>query len=155
MEQILDLLTSYGPWGMFLAAFLAGSILPFSSETVMVALLAVGISPWELLLYASLGNSLGGVTCYYIGRLTTPESMQRFFHVKPQHMERARHLVLRWGALMGFFCWVPILGDAILVTLGIMRSNALVVNLMMLLGRTLRYAIILFSALGIGRLIGE
>ena len=68
MEQFLDLLTNYGPWGMFIAAFLAGSILPFSSEAVMVALLAAGISPWILLLYASVGNSLGGITCYYIGR---------------------------------------------------------------------------------------
>ncbi|MBR5234781.1 MAG: DedA family protein [Bacteroidaceae bacterium] len=152
MEQLLDLLTSYGLWGMFIAAFLAGSILPFSSEAVMVALLAVGISPWLLLLYASLGNSLGGVTCYYIGRLTTPERVQRLFRINPRHMERARRLVLRWGALMGFFCWVPILGDAILVTLGIMRSNALVTNLMMLLGRTLRYATVLLSALGIGHL---
>lgn len=153
MEQFLDLLTSYGLWGMFVAAFLAGSILPFSSEAVMVALLAVGISPWLLLLYASVGNSLGGVTCYYIGRLTTPERVQRFFRINPRHMERARRLVLRWGALMGFFCWVPILGDAILVTLGIMRSNPLVTNLMMVLGRTLRYATVLFSALGIGHLL--
>lgn len=153
MEQFLDLLTNYGPWGMFIAAFLAGSILPFSSEAVMVALLAAGISPWILLLYASVGNSLGGITCYYIGRLVTPERVQQFFRINPRHMERAHRLVSRWGALMGFFCWVPILGDAILVTLGIMRSNALVTNLMMILGRTLRYATVLFSALGIGRLI--
>ena len=59
MEQFLDLLTNYGPWGMFIAAFLAGSILPFSSEAVMVALLAAGINPWILLMYASVGNSLG------------------------------------------------------------------------------------------------
>ncbi len=152
MEQLFDLLTSYGLWGMFIAAFLAGSILPFSSEAVMVALLAVGISPWLLLLSASVGNSLGGITCYYIGRLTTPECVQQFFHIKPQHMERAHRLVSRWGALMGFFCWVPILGDAILVTLGIMHSNAFVTNLMMILGRTLRYATVLLSALGIGHL---
>ena len=152
MEQLLDLLTSYGLWGMFIAAFLAGSILPFSSEAVMIALLAVGISPWLLLLSASVGNSLGGITCYYIGRLTTPERVQQFFHIKPQHMDRAHRLVSRWGALMGFFCWVPILGDAILITLGIMHSNPLITNLMMILGRTLRYATVLLSALGIGHL---
>lgn len=153
MEQFLDLLTSYGLWGMFIAAFLAGSILPFSSEVVMVSLLAVGIEPWQLLLYASIGNSLGGITCYYIGRLTTPERMQQILHVNPRHMKHAQCLVQRWGALMGFLCWIPILGDAILVTLGIMRSNALVTNIMMVFGRTLRYAAVLFSALGIGHLI--
>ena len=138
---------------MFISAFLAGSILPFSSEAVMVALLAVGNSPWMLLLYASVGNSLGGVTCYYIGRLTTPERVQALFRIKPHHMERAHRLVNRWGALMGFFCWFPFIGDAILVTLGIMRSNPLATNIMMILGRTLRYATVLLSALGIGKLL--
>ncbi len=153
MEQLLDILVNYGPWGMFIAAFLAGSILPFSSETVMIALLAVGLNPWALLLYASVGNSLGGISCYYIGRLTTPEKVQRIFRIKPQNMERARKLVQRWGPLMGLFCWLPFLGDAILVTLGIMRSNPLLTNIMMILGRTLRYATVLLSALGIASLL--
>lgn len=137
---------------MFVAAFLAGSILPFSSEVVMIALLAVGSSPWELLLYASIGNSLGGITCYCIGRLTTPERVQQIFHIKPQYMEQAHRLVQRWGSLMGFFCWLPFLGDAILVTLGIMRSNPFLTNVTMILGRTLRYATVLLSALGISKL---
>lgn len=153
MEQLFDILINYGPWGMFIAAFLAGSILPFSSETVMIALLAVGVNPWTLLLYASIGNSLGGITCYYIGRLTTPEKVQHVFRIKPQNMERARKLVERWGPLMGLFCWLPFLGDAILVTLGIMRSNPLLTNMMMILGRTLRYATVLLSALGIASLL--
>lgn len=152
MEQFLDLLASYGVWGMFIAAFLAGSILPFSSEAVMIALLAVGINPWLLLLYASVGNSLGGITCYYIGRLTTPERIQQIFRIKPQRMKQAHRLVARWGSLMGFLCWLPFLGDAILVTLGIMRSNPLATNITMILGRTLRYATVLFSALGISSL---
>lgn len=153
MEQLLDILVNYGPWGMFIAAFLAGSILPFSSETVMIALLAVGLNPWALLFYASVGNSLGGISCYYIGRLTTPEKVQRIFRIKPQNMERARKLVQCWGPLMGLFCWLPFLGDAILVTLGIMRSNPLLTNIMMILGRTLRYATVLLSALGIASLL--
>ena len=153
MEHLYDLLINFGPWGMFVAAFLAGSILPFSSEAVMIALLAVGLSPWKLLLYASVGNSLGGITCYYIGRLTTPERVQHIFHIKPEYMRRAHRLVQRWGALMGFFCWFPFLGDAILVTLGIMRSNPLLTNITMILGRTLRYSTILLSVLGISKLL--
>ena len=153
MEQLLDILIGYGHWGMFLSAFLAGSILPFSSETVMVALLAMGVNPWMLLLSASVGNTLGGVTCYCIGRIASPEWVQCFFHVKDKHMQRARALVTRWGAWMGLFCWVPILGDAILVTLGIMRSKPIPTNLTMVIGRTLRYAIVLFSALGVAKLL--
>lgn len=151
MEQLFDVLINYGPWGMFIAAFLAGSILPFSSETVMIALLAVGVNPWTLLVTASSGNTLGGITCYCIGRSASPEWVQRTFRIKEKHMVRARALVTRWGALMGLFCWLPILGDAILVTLGIMRSNPIITNLMMFTGRTLRYTTVLLSALGVAK----
>ena len=143
---------SYGPWGMFLSAFLAGSILPFSSEAIMVALLALGGSPWLLLLTASAGNTLGGVRCYCVGRIASPEWLQRTFRIKDKHMQRASALVSRWGAWMGFLCWVPVLGDAILVTLGIMRSHPLATNVTMLIGRTLRYAFVLLSTLGVAKL---
>ena len=41
MEQAL---IDYGYWGMFLSAILAGSVVPFSSEVVMLGLLAAGVS---------------------------------------------------------------------------------------------------------------
>lgn len=151
MEQFYDALISYGPLGMFVAAFLAGSILAFSSETVMIALLAVGVDPWILLLTASAGNTLGGITCYCIGRIASPEWVQRTFRIKEKHMQRARALVTRWGAWMGLLCWLPILGDAILVTLGIMRSNPITTNIAMVTGRTLRYATVLLSAMGVAK----
>ena len=152
MAQFYNVLIGYGPWGMFLSAFLAGSILPFSSEVVMVALLAVGVNPWVLFVAASAGNTLGGVSCYCVGRIASPEWLQRTFRIKDKHMLRARALVSRWGAWMGLLCWVPVIGDAILITLGIKRSRPLATNLTMLLGRTLRYAFVLFSALGVARL---
>ena len=139
---------------MFLSAFLAGSILPFSSEAVMVALIAVGVNPWLLLLTASAGNTLGGITCYCLGLVASPEWLQRTFRIEDRHMQRARALVDRWGFWMGLLCWLPILGSAILLTLGIMRSRPLLTNLMMILGRTLRYALVLLSALGVIRWIG-
>ena len=154
MQHVLELLVSYGPWGMFLSAFLAGSILPFSSETVMVALVAVGVNPWLLLLTASEGNSLGGITCYSLGLIASPEWLQRNFIIKDKFMQRARSLVHRWGSWMGLLCWLPLLGEALLITLGIMRSRPLLTNLMMILGRTLRYAFVLLSALGVIRWIG-
>ena len=152
MEQLYDALISYGPWGMFLSAILAGSIIPFSSEAVMVALLAAGISPWTLLLTASVGNTLGGITCYCMGLIASPAWLQRTFRVKDKHMQRARVLVDRWGIWMGLLCWIPLLGSAILLTLGIMRSHPIAANLMMILGRTLRYAFVLLSALGVAKL---
>ena len=137
---------------MFIAALLSGTLLPFSSEAVMVGLLAVGVSPWALLFAGSVGNIIGGATCYYVGRCTTPERIQKIFGIKPKNMERARRLVERWGVWIGFFCWIAVLGDAILVTLGIMRSNAPLTLATMAIGKTVRYLVILLSAMGIGSL---
>ena len=137
---------------MFLSAILAGSILPFSSETIMVALLAAGVSPWTLLLTASVGNTLGGITCYSMGLVASPEWLQRTFRVKDKHMQRARAMVDRWGIWVALLCWLPLLGSAILLTLGIMRSKPIATNLMMILGRTLRYVFVLLSALGVASL---
>ena len=65
MDAITDLLVNYGYWGMLLSAFLAGSFLPFSSEAVMVALLAAKLDSWQLIIYATIGNVLGGMFNYW------------------------------------------------------------------------------------------
>ena len=61
MDAITHFLIDYGYWGMFLSAFLAGSVLPFSSEAVMLGLLAAGVDPVPLLIYGSIGNVMGGM----------------------------------------------------------------------------------------------
>ena len=66
MEQLVELLVEWGPMGMFVAAFLAGSFFTFSSEVVMLALLAAGASPAGLLLWGTAGNVLGSLFNYYV-----------------------------------------------------------------------------------------
>ena len=69
MDSIIELLTSWGYWGMLLSAFLAGSVLPFSSEIVMASLQAAGLDVWQLVAYGTIGNVLGGALNYGVGRL--------------------------------------------------------------------------------------
>lgn len=67
INSVIQLLIDWGIPGLFLSALLAGSIVPFSSELVLVALVEVGLSPVTCVLAAALGNTLGGMTCYYMG----------------------------------------------------------------------------------------
>ena len=69
MDAIIALLIQYGYGGMFLSAVLAGSVIPFSSEAVMLGLQAAGRSPWPLILYGTVGNVMGGMINYGVGRL--------------------------------------------------------------------------------------
>ena len=69
MDAVVDFLINWGYWGMLVSAFLAGSILPFSSEAVMLGLLAAGLQPWPLVVYGTIGNVAGSLMNYGIGRL--------------------------------------------------------------------------------------
>ena len=146
MSTIISLLTSYGYWGMLLAAFLAGSFFPFSSEAVMLGLMAAGLDPWVLMVYGTIGNVLGSVVNYSIGRLGRQEWFEKYLHVSPQSMERARRFMRGHGAWMGFFAFVPLLGSAITILLGLMRANPVITFIAITLGKIVRYVVLILGA---------
>jgi len=138
--------SEYGYWGMLLTSFLAGSVFPFSSEAVMVGLLATpGIDAWTLVLYATVGNVLGGMFNYGVGRLGRLEWIEKWLKITPEKMERAKRFMAGRGAWMGFFAFVPVLGSAITVTLGLMRANILISLVSMTAGKLLRYYLLAFG----------
>lgn len=143
---MLDILIECGPLGMFLAAFLAGSFLPFSSEAVMLALMAVGVNPWELIFYGTAGNVLGSVFNYCVGRMGKEEWFEKYLHVSPENMDKARRFMRGRGAYMGFFAFIPLLGSAITILLGLMRANILITFLSITVGKTVRYVILIYGA---------
>ncbi len=148
MDVFSQILADWGYWGLFLAAFVAGSILPFSSEAVMAVLLGMGADPVGCLAAASAGNTLGGMTCYWIGTLGRREWIAKL-GVSTRQLARARKFMAGRGAAMGFFGFLPLIGEAIAVVLGLMRANPWVVCGAMLVGKALRYASILLSYEGI------
>lgn len=145
MEAFIELLTTNGYWGMLLAAFLAGSFIPYSSEAVMLMLLAAGLDPWGLILYGTIGNVMGSVLNYYIGRMGKTEWIEKYLHVSQDKMAKAERFVAGRGAMMGFFAFIPILGSAITILLGLMRSNPIITLLSITLGKFLRYYILVFG----------
>lgn len=139
---MLDGLAEYGYWGLLLASFLAATILPFSSEVVFTALIAAGLDLWTLIIYATIGNAAGGATCYYLGFLGKVEWLEKWFKIKPESIEKTIVKLRGKGALMGFFGFLPAIGDVMLVALGFMKANVPVVMISMIIGKFLRYLII-------------
>lgn len=148
MEAVANLLAEWGYGGLFLAAFIAGSILPLGSEAVMVVLLGVGLDPVWCLLSASVGNTLGGMSCYWIGSLGRTEWIARI-GISSRQLARARRFMAGRGALMGFFAFLPAIGEAIAILLGLMHSNPWVTGGSMFVGKLLRYAVVVLSWKGI------
>lgn len=146
MDAITHFLIDYGYWGMFLSAFLAGSVLPFSSEAVMLGLLAAGVDPVPLLIYGSIGNVMGGMVNYGLGRLGKLEWLKKYFHLKQSSIDRAYKFMGGHGAWMGFFAFLPILGSTITVVLGLTRANLPLSVFSITLGKVIRYALLIWGA---------
>lgn len=146
MEAAVSFLLEYGYWGMLVAAFLSGSIVPFSSEVVMFGLIQMGLDPWTTILFGTFGNTLGSMTCYWVGRLGNMYWVERLFHINPKQMERAERFVRNRGAWVAFFCFLPTLGEAIAIVLGMMKARQWLVILSMTLGKWIRYAILIYTS---------
>lgn len=145
MEWIISFLSGYGYIGMLLAAFLAGSFFPFSSEAVMVALMATGLDPWQLMVYGTVGNVLGSVFNYSVGRMGRLEWIEKYLHVKKEDLDKAERFMAGRGAWMGFFAFLPVLGSAITILLGLMRANVVITFISITLGKVFRYLIIIYG----------
>ena len=146
MDALVDILSQYGYWGMLMAAFMAGSFFPFSSEAVMVAFQAAGLDPWTLIVYGTIGNVLGSMFNYYVGRLGRLDWVERYLHIKKDSLDKARRFMAGRGAWMGFFAFLPVIGSAITILLGFMRANIAVSLFSITLGKFLRYVLLVFGA---------
>ncbi len=145
MDAVIDFLIQYGYWGMFVAAFIAGSVFPFSSEAVMAGLQLAGLSPMGLLIWGTLGNVAGSMFNYGIGRLGRMEWIEKYLHVKREKVEQTQRWMENRGAWMGVLCFLPILGSVIAVTMGFMRANPLISLISIFIGKLLRYAVLVYA----------
>lgn len=131
---------------MLVAAFLAASILPFSSEAVMVGLQAAGLDPIFLIVYGTIGNVLGSMFNYTIGRLGKMEWIEKYLHVKKEDLDKAHRFMAGRGAWMGLLSVIPVVGDVITVALGLMRANVVIVVISVTISKLLRYVLLVYGA---------
>ena len=139
---MIEILQSFGYAGMFVASFLAGSVFPFSSEAVMTALSLAGLNVWALMAYSTVGNTLGGMFNYGVGRLGNEDWMYRLVRFDEERVTKAKRWVRSHGAWMGLFSWIPIIGSVITVSMGLLRVNFSKALLTTFLGKFLRYLVL-------------
>ena len=143
--EFLDWLIYLGIPGMFLAGLLAGTVIPFSSEVVLVALLAVGINPTALLIAATLGNWIGGMSTYGIGWLGRTDWLEKYFGVSHQKILGYKSTINKWGSYWAILSWIPIAGNVLTAALGLFRAPKYGVAFWMLVGKVGRYVILIYG----------
>jgi membrane protein YqaA with SNARE-associated domain len=127
--------------GLFSASFLAATVVPFSSEVVFSALVFGGLDAWTCVLVATLGNWMGGMTCYYLGLLGKMEWIEKYLGVKKEKIDKFTDKIHRHGDWIAFFSFLPGVGDIIAVASGFFRCNVWIVTVSMLAGKFARYIV--------------
>ncbi|MDA9357117.1 hypothetical protein N9R05_02780, partial [Flavobacteriaceae bacterium] len=126
---------------LFIASFLGATIIPFSSEVVFSLLVINGYDIKVSILVATIGNWLGGLSSYYLGRLGKWTTLEKYFKLKKERIFQFKTKIDKWGSLLALFCWLPVIGDVIAVSLGFFRTNYILVAIWMFIGKILRYVI--------------
>ena len=136
--------------GLFAIAFVAATILPAQSEAALVALLVAGTqSPVALVAVASVGNVLGAVVNWALGRGVERFRDRTWFPVTAAQLDRATGWYRRWGRWSLLLSWAPIGGDALTVAAGVLREPLWSFVLLVAIAKTLRYIVLAAATLNI------
>jgi len=128
-------------WSLFLSAFLSSTLLPGSSEALLVTYLSQDFDPRMLLLVATAGNTLGGISSWLLGYwliIKYPDAVPK--KLNPQSIERLR----RWGWPVLLLSWMPVIGDPLCLAAGWLRLNIYLSIFAIALGKFIRYSLIVF-----------
>lgn len=135
---------------LFASAFLAATILPFYSEVVLFAMIRAGEPAGLLLAVAAVGNTLGSVVNWVLGRYLLHFQHKKWFYFKPEQIGKMQAWFQRYGVWSLLLTWMPIGGDPLTLVAGIMRVNLWLFIVLVGIGKTLRYvAVIYFSEMSV------
>ena len=141
------MIESAGYGSLFLSAFLAATVLPLSSEAVLAALVASdGFVLWLLVALASIGNTLGACVNWILGRYCLHWQDRKWFPVSPPALERASRWFYRYGQYSLLFAWVPLVGDPLTFTAGLLKLRFSRFLLLVAVGKILRYVVVALAA---------
>ena len=132
-------LAKLGLWGLFLGSFLAATVMPFSSDALFIAVLAATKEPLGCVVFGTLGNWLGGITTYYIGRLGRWEWIEKWFKVKPETLEKQKMKVDKYGVWLALLSWVPVVGDVLCLALGFYKAKPFWTIILLFVGKCARF----------------
>ena len=128
---------------LFIAAFLAATIIPAQSEGVLAGLLLTKDYPvWTLIAVASVGNTLGSLINWWLGRGIEHFKDRKWFPVKAKDLSKAQGWYARYGRWSLLLSWVPFIGDPITLAAGVMREKLLPFLFIVGAAKTLRYVFI-------------
>ncbi len=130
-------------WVLFGSSFMSATLLPgFSEANIIYLSKTTSHSQEVLVLVATIGNSLGGLTNYVIGILAARGVKLKYF--EKENLQKPLEKIRKYGALSLLFAWLPVIGDPLCLAAGYLRVNALLSTLFITVGKLVRYALLVF-----------
>lgn len=131
---------------LFITGFIAATLLPASSEVLLLALFQQGLNPLWLWLSATAGNTLGSCVNWYLGHEILRFQHKRWFPVSSNSLQRAQRHFKRYGYWSLLFAWLPVVGDPLTFVAGMLRMRFRTFVALVLIGKGVRYAVVLLLA---------
>ena len=132
---------------LLIISFLAATILPFSSEVVLTTMyLSNSFETYLLLIFASIGNILGSITNWYLGKKITIFQNRKWFPVSPDQLNRSQIYFQKYGLWSLLLAWVPIIGDPLTLLAGVLKVRFGIFFLLVSISKISRYVFILYLA---------
>tara|TARA_R110001592_G_scaffold51542_2_gene158441 strand:- start:134 stop:565 length:432 start_codon:yes stop_codon:yes gene_type:complete len=129
--------------GLFMSALVAATILPMQSEAVLVSLLASSAySPMVLIGVATVGNVLGSVINWYLGRFLMQFRDRRWFPASQSQLDKAQRWYHRYGRWSLLGSWLPLVGDPLTVVAGVLKEPLLPFLILVTIAKGARYLIL-------------
>ena len=137
----MNWLESLGLLGLFLGTFLAATFVPFNSDALFIAILLATKKPLACLLAGTVGNWLGSITTYLLGRLAKWEWLERTFRITREQLERQKGRIDKYGIWLALLSWIPFIGDVIVLALGFYRTPWTGTLILLLVGKAARFGL--------------
>ena len=138
----MEYATELGYVGLFLASFLAATLLPLSSEVVLGFLLLNDFNPVLSVCVATVGNVLGSFANYALGYWGSLFLIRKISRISEDAFLKAKQRFRKYGVLSLLFAWVPVIGDPLTIAAGVLKINLLTFFTLVASGKLTRYIII-------------
>ncbi|MDH5600991.1 MAG: DedA family protein [Gammaproteobacteria bacterium] len=130
-------------WVLFFSAFISSTLFPGGSEAVLAYLTSEAIYPLYLLIFvATLGNTLGAMTSWGIGRVISIK--YSYEKLSKESQQKAVERLQKYGSPVLLLSWLPVIGDPLCVAAGWLRIHWLQSLIFITVGKLLRYVVVIY-----------
>ena len=129
-------------WSLFFSALISSTLFPGGSEALLLYRLHEGADAWALVFIATLGNVLGSLITYDMGRLGNEAVHKKWLRLSRTQVERGERWFGKYGKPSLLFAWLPVVGDPLCLVAGLLRCGLLSFLILVTIGKLLRYTVL-------------